>query len=101
MRTRPLPRALHQSPIVRELLEGRLALEWAPTRLVSDDPAKGLGLAAPATLLLQKLQEIMGEPAAEIELVSAYFVLTATDRVAVVSCATPFMLLSGRVVPAR
>ncbi len=70
--------ALRRSALVRELMEGRLALEWAPTRLVSDDPAKGLGLAAPEALLLQKLQEIIGEPAAEIELVSAYFVLAAT-----------------------
>jgi cardiolipin synthase C len=40
-------KALRDSPFVRELLEGRLAMEWAPTRMVSDDPAKGLG-AIPA-----------------------------------------------------
>jgi cardiolipin synthase C len=69
--------ALRQSPFIRELLEGGLALEWAPTRLVSDDPAKGLGLAAPQALLLQKLKDTMGEPAAELALVSAYFVPAA------------------------
>jgi cardiolipin synthase C len=68
--------ALHQAPVVRELLEGRLALEWAATRLVSDDPAKGLGQAAPDGLLLQRLQEVIGEPTAEMVLVSAYFVPT-------------------------
>ena len=66
--------ALRNSPFVRELIEGRLALEWARTRMVSDDPAKGLGLAAPEALLPQKLKEIIGEPAAEMVLVSAYFV---------------------------
>jgi cardiolipin synthase C len=66
--------ALRRSAFVRELIEGRLALEWAPTRMLSDDPAKGLGLAAPETLLPQKLEDIIGEPAAEVALVSAYFV---------------------------
>jgi putative cardiolipin synthase len=66
--------ALRRSAFVRELMEGRLALEWAPTRMVSDDPAKGLGLTAPDTLLPQKLGDIIGEPATEVALVSAYFV---------------------------
>jgi putative cardiolipin synthase len=59
------------SEFVRELLEGRLALEWAATRIVSDDPAKGLGLAVPETHLPSKLKRILGEPAAEVDLVSA------------------------------
>jgi cardiolipin synthase C len=42
--------------------------------MVSDDPAKGLGLTAPEALLPQKLEGIIGEPAAEVALVSAYFV---------------------------
>jgi putative cardiolipin synthase len=66
--------ALRRSAFVRELMEGRLALAWAPTRMVSDDPAKGLGLTAPGALLPQKLEDIIGEPAAEVALVSAYFV---------------------------
>jgi hypothetical protein len=74
--------ALRYSPLVRELIEGRLALEWATTRLVSDDPAKGLGLAAPGRLLPQKLNEIIGKPAAEVELVSAYFVPAAAGTAA-------------------
>lgn len=69
--------ALRASPFVRELVEGRLALEWAATRMVSDDPAKGLGRAVPNGLLPQKLQEIIGKPVTDVELVSAYFVPTA------------------------
>jgi len=68
--------ALRDSPFVRELIEGRLPREWAATRLVSDDPAKGLGRAAPEASLPAKLREIIGEPASNVELVSAYFVPT-------------------------
>jgi putative cardiolipin synthase len=66
--------ALCASDFVRELIEGRLALEWAPVRMVSDDPAKALGRAAPEGSVLHKLKEIVGEPAERIDLVSAYFV---------------------------
>ncbi|MEP6809750.1 MAG: phospholipase D family protein [Chthoniobacterales bacterium] len=69
--------ALRHSPFVRDLLERRLALEWAPTHMISDDPAKGLGLAAPEVLFPQQLKEVIGEPATDVELVAAYFVPTA------------------------
>lgn len=69
--------ALRASPLVRELLDGQLALEWAATYMVSDDPAKGLDRAAPHEQLPQKLQQIIGKPATNVELVSAYFVPTA------------------------
>jgi putative cardiolipin synthase len=69
--------AVRDSPCVHELAEGRLTLEWAATRMVSDDPAKGLGLATPEALLPHKLKAIIGEPATDVELVSAYFVPTA------------------------
>ena len=38
--------ALDRSPVVQELLTGRLSFYWAPTRVLSDDPTKGLGRAA-------------------------------------------------------
>ena len=66
--------ALRNSSLVRELVEGRLALEWAATRMISDDPAKGLGLAAPEELFPQQLKEMIGEPTAEVDLVAPYFV---------------------------
>jgi putative cardiolipin synthase len=65
--------AVRRAPFVRQLLEGTLALEWAPAQLVSDDPAKGLGNAAPGLLLVHKLRELL-DPRAEMELISAYFV---------------------------
>ena len=63
-------------PFATELLEGRLAFEWAAVRMVSDDPAKGLGLAADNEMLPAKLAEVMGEPSATTDVVSPYFVPT-------------------------
>lgn len=66
--------AIRDLPLIGQLLEGRIALEWAPVRMVSDDPAKGLGLAAPEGLMLHQFREILGAPERELELISAYFV---------------------------
>jgi putative cardiolipin synthase len=66
--------ALQKTTDVRRLLEGALKLEWAGTRLVSDDPAKGLNSAPPETLVTRQLQEILGVPTRELDLVSPYFV---------------------------
>jgi putative cardiolipin synthase len=69
-------RAWRGSAFAKDLLEGRLAFDWAVTRMVSDDPAKGLGLAEPRTLVINKLKKRMGEPVSELNLVSPYFVPT-------------------------
>jgi putative cardiolipin synthase len=69
--------ALRESPFVHELMEARLPVEWAPTRMVSDDPAKGLGLASQQSLVKEMLKVIVGEPASRISLVSPYFVPSA------------------------
>ncbi|KAA2215254.1 phospholipase D family protein [Pseudoroseomonas oryzae] len=66
--------AIRDLPSIRQLLDGELALEWAPVRMVSDDPAKGLGRAAPEGLLTSQLAEILDTPERELELVSPYFV---------------------------
>lgn len=79
--------ALRNSPLFREMAEGRLELEWAATRMVSDDPAKGLGLAPPEALLPEKLMQIIGEPATALYLVSPYFVPTAAGTAAFVAMA--------------
>jgi hypothetical protein len=54
-----------------------LPLSGAETRIVSDDPAKGLGRAEPEALLPYKLKQAIGEPTCEVNLVSPYFVPTA------------------------
>jgi putative cardiolipin synthase len=66
--------AVKSSPFVRDLTQGRLAFDWTIVRMVSDDPAKGLGRAAPEALLPSMFRAIVGEPAVRMELVSAYFV---------------------------
>jgi putative cardiolipin synthase len=68
--------ALHSSSFVNQLMTGNLAMEWAVTRMVSDDPAKGLGLAGPGTLIFDQIKEVMGAPVAQLNLVSPYFVPT-------------------------
>lgn len=70
-------RAVRDSAFIRDLVAGQLAFEWAETRIVSDDPAKGLGRVEPEALLTHTLKEIIGEPAREVNLVSPYFVPTA------------------------
>jgi putative cardiolipin synthase len=67
-------RALAQSPFVRELLAGRLALEWAPTTLLSDDPAKGLGRVPDDSLMWPRLRVLLGRPTRELAIISPYFV---------------------------
>jgi putative cardiolipin synthase len=79
--------ALRNSSFVRELIQRSLPLEWAAACMVSDDPAKGLGLAAPGAFVFQKLKEIIGESATKVELVSAYFVSTVAGVDAFVALA--------------
>lgn len=69
--------AVRRTAFVQELLEQRLRFEWAVTRMVSDDPAKGLGLATDDELLWPRLELILKAPLHELELVSPYFVPTA------------------------
>ena len=69
--------ALRNSSFAHDLIEGTLELEWAVTRMVSDDPAKGLGRAAPETLVFQELKRTLVDLGTDLELVSPYFVPTA------------------------
>ncbi len=71
-------RATSDSTFVRQLIGGELALEWAPIRMVSDDPAKGLGRAVESTFLPRQLRHMLGKPVHKLELVSPYFVPTRT-----------------------
>ncbi len=69
---------LKQASFVRQLIRGELPLEWAMTRMVSDDPAKGLGQAPHEAMVPHQLDEMLGVPKRQVELVSPYFVPTAS-----------------------
>lgn len=69
-------RAMNELPLVRQLLDGSIELEWAVTRMVSDDPAKGLGQADDHEMLPQRLGKIFGVPEQDLFMVSSYFVPT-------------------------
>src|SRR5258708_30094375 len=71
--------ALRNLSFVHEMDQGTLVLDWSETRMISDDPAKGLGLAAPDGLLFPKLREIIGESATEVYMESPYLVPTAAE----------------------
>lgn len=68
--------AVEQLPIVAQLRQGDLPLIWAPVRMISDDPAKGLGTAGPGALLITQLEELLEHPSVKVGLVSGYFVPT-------------------------
>ena len=72
--------AAQSLPFVEQAKRGTLAFEWAPVRLVSDDPAKTLGGGGRQGLLLTRLGEIIGTPRRELGLVSGYFVPTKAGR---------------------
>lgn len=79
--------AVRSLPFVDAVRAGTLTFEWAPVRMVSDDPAKALGRADPEGMLTAKLAEILGKPMREIALVSGYFVPTQAGEDAFVQLA--------------
>lgn len=66
--------AIARSAFVREMLAGSLPLDWAPVRMVSDDPAKVLAWTGPEDTLWTQLERLVPTPASEVVLVSPYFV---------------------------
>jgi putative cardiolipin synthase len=70
--------AMRQSAFVRDLMSGCLELEWAPTVLLSDDPAKGLGRANDDSHIWHRLKALFGGSLRELSLISAYFVPRAS-----------------------
>jgi putative cardiolipin synthase len=65
--------AMGELPLSNRVGRSR-AFEWAPVRMMSDDPAKGLGRAESGGLLFPQLVKSMGEPNQRFDLVSGYFV---------------------------
>lgn len=70
-------KSVRDSSFTSGLIEGKLAYEWAVTRMVSDDPAKGLGKAPDQSMLTHQLVRILDKPADNVELISSYFVPAA------------------------
>lgn len=68
--------ALTQSSLIKQLLAKELSFEWKATKMISDDPVKGLGKHGKETLLINKLAEIIGQPKSTVLLVTPYFVPT-------------------------
>jgi putative cardiolipin synthase len=80
--------AIRATPLVKDLLAGGHPLEWAPARLVSDDPAKVLQPPERSELhMLPRLVAALGEPARELDLISPYFVPTKDGTAALVALA--------------
>jgi putative cardiolipin synthase len=67
--------AVRDTPLVRGLLEGKLELEWTTAQVVHDDPSKVLQPLERRELhMLPRLEQALGRPMHELDLVSPYFV---------------------------
>lgn len=72
--TRRYVERVEDLPLVAQLIEGTLGLNWTRVRMLSDDPAKGLGDVPEQDLLLTNLERSIGPVTREFGLVSGYFV---------------------------
>ncbi|HUP05747.1 MAG TPA: phospholipase D family protein [Caldimonas sp.] len=80
--------AVAATPIVPGILTGTLAFDWVPARVIHDDPAKVLHPPDRADLrMAPRLAEALGQPVAEVDLVSPYFVPTEEGTAALVALA--------------
>ncbi len=69
--------SIRRSALVSDLVAGRQVLTWAPTRLLSDDPSKGLAREKNPDLLALRLARTLGGVESELCVTSPYFVPTA------------------------
>ena len=69
--------ALAQSHAVQALLDRSAALTWAPTRMISDSPAKALRAHGDGERLIDELAPVFADTRASLQLVSPYLVLGA------------------------
>ncbi|HPQ93954.1 MAG: phospholipase D family protein [Thiothrix sp.] len=76
-----------ETDTVTQLLSGRLALVWAATTLVADDPVKAQGKARAEQLLAVQLEQVIGTPMRDVKLVSPYFVPTRNGTEAFINMA--------------
>jgi cardiolipin synthase C len=81
--------ALRTTPLVRQLLAGELPLEWTHAHVLHDDPAKVLHPPEMRELhMLPRLEEALGKPVRELNLVSPYFVPTKAGTEAILAIAS-------------
>ncbi|HEY3180004.1 MAG TPA: phospholipase D family protein [Casimicrobiaceae bacterium] len=67
--------SVRETPLIRDLLNKQLVLEWTNAQLVYDDPAKTLDTTARTDVLLfPELVRTLGRPDKGLDLVSPYFV---------------------------
>ena len=66
--------AVRRSNFVEHLIRGDLDLQWVPVKLITDDPAKALGMAQPDVMFPARLNKALGRPERSLDLVSPYFV---------------------------
>ena len=69
--------SIRRSALVRDLLAGSQNLTWAPTRLLSDDPKKGLAHEKSTDLMVARLARTLGGVERELYVISPYFVPTS------------------------
>lgn len=73
-RGRAYMEAVAGSHFMQDLAAGKLALQWVPVRMLSDDPAKALGRGSHDDLLWPQLAPALEQARAQVDLVSPYFV---------------------------
>jgi putative cardiolipin synthase len=80
--------AVRATPVIRDVLDRKLAYEWTTARLVFDDPAKTLDTTARTDVLLfPELARMIGRPETMLDLVSPYFVPGEQGTAALVALA--------------
>ena len=68
-------KSLHEDPLVRDLLDGKLPLTWSKAQFVVDHPSKTLGEGQEKeVLLLAEMLPELGYPKRSFDLVSPYLV---------------------------
>ncbi len=73
---RAYAQALESTTVVRDLLAGSVPFEWTVAKVLADDPAKTLARHGPDKdlTLASRLVDVIGEPSAQFDVVSPYFV---------------------------
>ena len=80
--------AVRATPVIRDVLDRKLAYEWTTARVVFDDPAKTLDTTARTEVLLfPELVRTIGRPETTLDLVSPYFVPGEQGTAALVALA--------------